>query len=165
VPAGGEQTIAGIYVCSWNSVALGMTGGDNELPTLEKQTFSEPIQNTSTYGKTRIDDILQGANHYMSMTGLEYAKCISAFYPFAASLGLMGLIGGRAYDLAQPLVLTAVPGSSAASLPASLTASKAILMPGITDRLMYGPTLRKVPLRFILYPYTSAGNVYWFTQT
>jgi hypothetical protein len=69
------------------------------------------------------------------------------------------------YSLASALVFTAVAGTSAAASPATQTLSKTVLMPGFSSRLVYGPTLRKVPLRFRVYPYDSGGNAIFFSQT
>ncbi len=49
---------------------------------------------------------------------------------------------------------------------ATLTASKAILAPGYNTQIIFGPTLRKVPIRLQLFPYdTGGGAVGWLTQT
>lgn len=166
MPVGGETLIAGPYVGTWNSVALGIFAGDGGLPTLEFASTSEPIGNTSAYGKTVIDEIYQGVNPTMSMTCEEYkAGPIAAFWPYHATLWRLGTIGVLMYTLAQALVLTAVTGTSASASPASFTASKTILLPGFATRLVYGPTLRTVPLRFRLYPFDSAGAVVFATQT
>lgn len=162
---GSETLVAGGYTATYGGVALGMFEGDQGLPTLEHTTKSESIANTSVYGKSTIDDIGQGADWFLQMTCMEYKTGpISAFWPYGVALGQMGTIGLMLTSLAAAVVLTAISGTTAASSPATLTASKCLLLPGFATRLLYGPTLRKVPLRFRLYPYTSSV-VLWFTQT
>src|SRR5689334_14423085 len=96
---------------------------------------------TVTWGGVALG-IQEGAGGFMSMTLEEYkAGPISAWWPYSATLGRMGVIGRLMYSISAALVLTAVAGTSASTSPATLTASKAILLPGFGTRLMYGPTL------------------------
>lgn len=167
MPVGGEVLIVGEYTATYGGVALGIFEGDAGLPTLSQQTKAEPIANTSKYAKTTIDAIWQGADWFMQFTCLEYkAGPRVAFWPFHATLSALGAIGRLYYGMASPLVLTAVAGTPAAATPATLTASKTILAPGYNTQLVYGPTLRKVPLRLQLLPYVLNGTtVGHFTQT
>lgn len=166
MPVGSETLIAGAYTATFNSVALGVFEGDSGVPTLEHTMASEPVGNTSAYGKTVIDEIFQGANLFIAMTCIEYkAGPLAAFWPYHATLGRMGTIGRLLYDLSSALVLTSTAGTPAATSPATLTASKAILAPGFTPRIVFGPTLRKVPLRFRCFPYDSAGATIFFSTT
>lgn len=166
MPAGGEVLIAGEYTVTWNSVSVGMLEGDAGLPTIEQTTKAEAVDNTSTYGKSTIDAIKQGADWFASFTCLEYkAGSIAAFWPFGTP-GLMGIISLLYFNLAAPLILTVVAGTPAVGAPNSLTASKAILAPGFNSRLLFGPTLRKVPIRQILLPFNTGGGVVgWYSQT
>mgnify|MGYP000857433249 FL=1 len=151
---------------TWNSVALGIMQGDAGLPTIEQSNKAEPIANTDSYAKSTIDAIYQGADWFASMTCMEYkAGSIAAWWPYS-TLGRMGTIGRLLYDISLPLVLTAVAGTPAASSPATLTATRSILAPGFGTRLVFGPTVRTVPLRFQLLPYYVAGSTPgWFTTT
>lgn len=165
MPIGGETLVCGQYTVTWNSVALGIMLGDSGLPVIEGSNTGEPVGNTDTYGKSMIDAIYQGGNFFASMTCAEYKTgSIAAWWPFS-TLGQMGVIGRLYYGLSQALVLTAVSGTPAASSPASITASKAILAPGFSSRLIFGPTLRNVPLRFQLFPYLVGGSTpgWWST--
>lgn len=166
MPVGSETLVVGPYTATWNSVALGVQEGDAGLPTLEFASSVEPVANTSAYGKTTIDEVYQGVNPTIGMTLIEYKTGpIGAFWPYHATLWRIGTIGVLLYTLSQALVLTAVAGTSAAASPATWTANKAILLPGFAVRLAYGPTLRKVPLRFRVYPFDSSGAVVFATQT
>jgi len=165
VPAGGEILIAGEYNLTLNGVAVGMFEGDAGLPTIEQVTHAEVVANTSRYGKSTIDAIGQGADWFAGYTCEEYRPgSIAAFWPFAAP-GLMGIISRLYFEMASPLVFTVVAGTPAVGAPNTLTANKAILAPGFNTRLLFGPTLRKVPIRQILLPYdTGGGIVGWYTQ-
>jgi hypothetical protein len=163
---GSETFIAGEYTVTFGGVALGIQEGDAGLPSLEHSMAAEPIANTSSFGKTTLDGVFTGGNYFMGMTCLEYrAGPITAFWPYHATLGRIGTIGTLLYGMSVALVLTATAGTPAAASPATLTASRAFLQPGFTSRIMFGPTLRKVPLRFQLLPYLSTGNPVVFTTT
>ena len=114
-----------------------------------------------------IDAIHRGADWYMSMICMEYKSGVTAaLWPFNSTLSREGVIGRLYYDMSLALVLTAVAGTPAATSPATLTASKAIIAPGFNARLTFGPTLRTVPLRFLLLPYiVSTTNVQSFVLT
>lgn len=164
---GNEILIAGQYTVTYNSVACGMMEGDAGSPTIEQTVHSEPVNNTSTYGKSRIEDFYLGADWFASFTCLEFRTgSISCFWPFGA-LGLMGVISRAMSGLAAALVLTAVTGTPAqvAGSFNSVTAPLAILAPGFNSRLLFGPTLRKVPIRQVLYPSTINSNVGWISTT
>lgn len=160
MPAGGEILAAGQYTATYGGVALGMFEGDAGVPTLEHLVKSEPVDNTATYGKATLDHIYQGVDYFISMICLEYrAGPLAAFWPWASTLGQMGIIARLAYDLSAPLVLTTIAGTPAATTgPATLTANKTILTPGFMPRVLFGPTLRKIPLRLQLLPYDSGGG-------
>ena len=165
---GGESLLAGAYTITWDSVSLGLFGGDSEAPVIEQTTEAEPVNNTTIYGKSEIEAFYQGGNWFASMTCLEYkAGTYGPWWPWGAGLGAMGTISGTFTGSAQALVMTAVTGTPAqiAGAPNTLTANLAILARGFNTRLLYGPTLRKVPLRFQLYPYTHSGSVVWLVQT
>lgn len=166
MPAGGETLICGEYTATYNSVALGIFEGDAGLPTLQQQSKAEPVANTSKYGKSTIDAIGQGADWFLQFVCLEYkAGPLAAFWPFNATRGRMGVIGRLYYDLSLPIVLTAIAGTPAAATPATLTATRAILAPGYNTQLVFGPTLRKVPIRLQLLPYDAGGSIVWYTET
>jgi len=167
---GGEIVLAGAYNVTWNGAAVGMMEGDAGVPTLEQTTHVESINNSTTYGKSTVEGFYQGADWFASYTCLEFRPgSIAAFWPYSGTMGLMGTISRAMTDLAQALVLTAVAGtpSNLSGQPGStsLTAGKAMLAPGFNGRLLYGPTLRKVPIRQILLPVNTGGGVVgWFTM-
>lgn len=165
MPIGAATFIDGAYTLTWNSVAIGICLGDEQSPLLEYTPLQKPIDNTDRYGRSLIETIYTGGNWVAQYTALEYkAGPIGAAFPFG-SLGVMGIIGRLGSDIAQALVFTSTAGTPAASTPATITAAKAIIAPNWNVRLLYGPTLRMVPIRQILLPYTSAGSDIWLSQT
>lgn len=117
-------------------------------------------------GKTLIDAVYQGADWHCQFVCLEYkAGSLTPFWPFG-NLGVMGIIGRLYYDMASALVLTSTVGTPAAATPATLTASKSILASGYSTQLVYGPIVRRVPIRLSLLPFdTGAGAIGWFSMT
>lgn len=161
----GAVFIAGQYTLVYNGVSVGICEGDAGVPTIEETNHAEQINSSDAYGKTLIDGVYQGGDFFAQYTCLEYkAGSLAAFWPFAA-IGVMGIIGRMLSDIAAPLVMTAIAGTPAANSPATLTASKAVLAPGYNTKLLFGPTLRKVPIRQVLLPYVSSSNNVWYTQT
>lgn len=168
MPVGSEALIAGAYTASFGGSALGLFEGDAGLPVMEHSMVAEDVGNTSLYGKTVIDSLQQGGNVFFAFTCLEaYLSAVkSAFWPYHSTLGrLPAAMGALLYDSSAALVLTAVAGTPAATSPATVTSSKCILAPGFNTRWVFGPTLRKVPIRLRAYPYSSGGNSCWWTVT
>lgn len=165
---GNESLIAGAYTVTVNGVSLGLMQGDANVPTIEQTTASEDINNTNIYGKSTIESFYLGANWFASMVCMEYkAGPISNWWPWGTGIGQMGTISGTFTGSGLALVLTAVTGTPAqiAGAPNTVTSNLSILAPGFNTRLLYGPQLRTVPLRFQLYPYTHSGSVVWIVQT
>jgi hypothetical protein len=167
MPAGGESILAGEYTLSYNAIALGIFEGDAGLPTLMQTNKGEMVAKTSKYGMSTLDGFYQGADWFAQFTCMEYlAGTLAAWWPFNPVRGVMGIIARRYYDMSAPLVLTAVAGTPAAGNPNTLTAARAILAQGYNTQLLYGPTLRKLPIRQQLFPYNVGGGVVgWYTET
>jgi len=165
MPAGGESLIAGQYVTNFGGIDMGIMEGDAGVPTIEYTPEGEDIGNTDKYGRAVIDTILLGQNCFAQYMCMEYdAGSIQAFWPWG-DLGIMGTIARLGFDLADALILTAIAGTPAESSPATLTAPKALLAMGYNTRLLFGPPLRKVPIRQRLYPANLGGSVGHFTAT
>ncbi len=163
---GSAVFIAGAYTLTWNSLSIGICLGDEQSPLIEYTNFQKPVDNSDRYGRSLIETIYTGGNWVAQYTALEYkAATISTSSPFGPGLGIMGIIARLGSDMAQSLIFTSTVGTPAATAPATLTAAKAILAPNWNLRLVFGPTLRMVPIRQILLPYDSGGSVYWATST
>jgi hypothetical protein len=169
MPVGGELLAAGAYTVTWNSVALGLFEGSEGAPVLEgPDAKGEAIDDTNIYGRTTIDAVHLGNDYFAAMTCLEWrAGVIAAFHPYSATPGRLGIISRLHWDMASPLVFTVVTGTpSATTGPTTLTASKAFPAIGFSSRARFAPNLRRVPLRFQLYPFLDgASNIVHYTLT
>lgn len=122
------------------------------------------VNRSDAYGDTLIDTIVRGADWSLVCEAMEYKAGPIAAVGQIASMGTLGIIGRLGSDIAQALVLTATAGTPAATTPATLTASKALLAPNANPRILFNSELRRVPLRFALLPYDSSG-IKFFTMT
>jgi hypothetical protein len=153
---------SGAYSATWSGAALGLFVGDQQSPTIEVATKTQPIDNTDALGRTTIGGIKQGADAFYTCTFMEWkAAVIAAIVAAQGALGRVGPVGADLYDDAQSLVLTAQAGSLAAAVgvgPATITASKAVIAPNTNYRLILGPVLREVAFRMQLFPYLISSN-------
>ena len=156
--------IAGPYTVTYNSLALGIL---EDAPSLEMTGSVDPIVGDN-YGDSVQDGVYRGGNLFFDMVLQEYnaAGAAAAFWPYAA-LGTMGQVGRMISSMAQGLVFTAVAGTTASALPATITAPNTILAPNFPVRLLFGSRLRNVPLRFQCLPYYDSGATAnrWFVTT
>lgn len=164
----GLTLVAGRYTVTWNSVALGIleSNGSSD-PAIEMIPLAEAVNGTDGWGDADIDFIARGSNAFCQVMCKEYkAGSYGAAWPYGTAVwgGFLtaGLMMGNTY--AKALVLTAVSGMTASTAPASITANYALPAPNNPVRLLYGPTLRKVPIRWQLLPYTSTNDLH-FVQT
>lgn len=152
--------IAGPYTATYNGQTIGIVQDGFEL---EIATEVEKITGDNL-GSSVQDGVYLGGNAYISCVLEEFdaTGVLAAFWPYAASFGLMGQVGTllTAYDAA--LVLTKISGTNAS--PTSLTAAQAILAPNYPLRMLFGSRLRRVPIQFQLLPYVSTGTR-WFSTT
>lgn len=156
----GLTLVAGRYTVTFNSVSLGVleSNGSSD-PAIEMIPLAEAVNGTDGWGDADIDFISRGSNAFCQVICKEYkAGSIGAAWPFGGWGYFLtaGLTMGNSY--AKVLVLTAVAGTTAASAPASVTANYCLPAPNNPTRLLYGPTLRKVPIRFQLLPYAATGD-------
>ena len=163
-----ETLVAGYYSHTYNSVATGIT---REGYRLEQQVREELVDETDLYGNSIIDFVYRGGNVYLEYLSKAYkAGAITPFWPWGA-LGEMFAtatpIGRLASAVAAAAVLTATANTPAATSPATLTGTKAILAPGQSGSLSYNSKIREVPTRLILLPYDtgSNGSIRWFAMT
>jgi len=159
----GLTLIAGRYTVTWNAVALGVLESNGSTdPALELSYLSEPVNQTDLWGDADLDHLIRGSQAFCQLICKEYKTgSIGAAWPFGtpAIAAPVGVYMGANY--AQALVLTAISGTTASASPATVTATYACLAPNTPLHLLYGPTLRKVPIRWQLLPYTSSGDRHW----
>ena len=161
--------IAGRYTGIYASSDLGIL---EEGWRLRWQWLKEMIEKTDAYGDTPIDAIFRGCSVWIGGIFKEINvgvyKAVSryndwtptgtpSFDLFNATTGPIGTLDT---SKVVTLVLSVVTGTPAASTPASLTAAAAIQD---TDQIeqMWGPTHRKTPFNFRLYPYVSTTTKFF----
>lgn len=162
----GLTLTAGRYTITVAGVALGVLESNGSTdPTIEIIPLGEEVTQTDLAGDAVLDILGRGSNAFFQCICKE-AKTgsMGAVWPFGAWGRMVptGTYWGTTYGAS--LVLTAVAGTTAAANPATVTATYAVPTPNNATRLLYGPTLRKVPIRFQLLPYTSTNDVH-FTIT
>lgn len=164
----GLTLIAGRYTITFNSIAIGVLQSDGSSdPRIDLIPHSQPIKGTDGWGDGTIDHISRGSDAFLSLVCMEYkAGSYGAAWPWGAAVGYFlpaGYTMGNTH--AKALVMTAIAGPTAATAPATITATYALPTPETTIALMYGPTLRKIPIQFQFLPYSSSGSDVHFTQT
>ncbi len=158
-----DTFIAGKYGGTFNSVGVGITEQGFEI---QQDSKAEMIEESDTYGQSLIDWIFRGGQVSIQFDSLAYrAGSIAAFWPYG-TLGLAGVIGRLASNIALATVLTSTTGTPAVASPATLTATFSLLAPNNPARLLFSSKLRKVPVRLACLLYDTGGAAYgWFTTT
>ena len=167
--------IAGPYSSTYNYQAAGAA----DLGITEKgyqvnvQHSAENVAPTDIYGDSVIDQVHRGANVTLEFTTIEWkASPLRALQPWSATVFaptgatalLMGVVGGLGSAFDGILILTAVAGTTAATAPATMTATHAIIHEGFDVNWLMGPNLKKIPLKFRILPFLSS-TVRWFSAT
>lgn len=162
----GELFVAGPYTATFLGASMGLFQGDDGVPAITGTDAGQPIDSTNIYGKAVVDEVELGTNFIFEAICLEYSRAKSTYLDRLATWGRQPVVGRLKYSVAGALVLTAVAGTSASTSPATITASKAAPMRDTPKKLFYGPQLRVVPVRMVLFPYDVGGGVIGnFTET
>jgi hypothetical protein len=161
--------IAGPYTATYNSALGG--GADLDLGItedgfeLEVTPFADLVRGDNL-GESIQDGVYRGKDVYLNVVIQEWSKdgVMRAFNPFIdtdalSDISEVGQVGRLLSNMAGVLILTAVAGTTAAATPATLTASRAIIAPGFPLKSLLATRLRKLPLRFLLLPYTDSSDV------
>lgn len=166
MPAAGELLVAGPYTVTYGAVSMGLLMGDEQSPAITRTQTDKPIDSTNLYGSQELDSIETGDLYQFEATCLEYSRAKSTYLDRLATWGRQPVIGRLKWSMAVALVLTAVAGTSASTVPATITASRAAPARGFAVKIFYGPLLRVVPVRMILFPFDVGGGVIGnFTET
>ena len=114
---------------------------------------------SSKHGDAVVDSIYRGLNVFMIVQFKEWtAATKSIIWPWDATLGESGEHGRLFSELAKPLVLTASPGTPAATEgPVTVTIPLALYAPAHTAEITFGIEERIVPIVFRAYPCKSSG--------
>lgn len=162
-----DTFVSGAYNATYNSTAVGLTEDGFRL---NQSISQENIDKSDLYGDTLLDFIYRGGQAFIQYTGKAYkAGSIAPLWPWGAALGTIATtaapIGRQASDVAKAFVLTAVANTPAATSPASLTASMAVMAPSFNWELLFDNRLRQVPTKLQLLPGLSSGTLSWYALT
>jgi len=160
--------VAGAYTGTYNAVALGIMNDDGFV--LSFQPKGQDINDTDQFAMTLIDGIYRGIDWRVRYRTKEWnAGMQGAFQVFGAAgtnpapaLGL-GVIARLYSAIAKALVLTATTGTPAATSPATLTASLALLAPGVNVDWAFTSKVREVPIEHICLPQSLSTGGGTFT--
>lgn len=153
---------------TWNAVALGLTKTGVEISHVTK---AEMIDESDAHGLTTLDWIYRGLDTFAQWMNRAWkAGPKAAMWPYGGgSLGKVSTvaapIGRLASDIAQSLVCTATANTPAATDPATLTASKALLVPQFDVKWVLDSRLREIPIKMQFLPYTSGSDLIVFSVT
>lgn len=160
--------VAGAYTGTLNSVALGIMNDDGFVLTF--QPHADLINDTDQYRRTLIETIYAGIDWRLRYRTKEWnAGMQGAFAQYGAqgtnpAPGMsLGVIGRKGSAISQALVLTAVAGTPAATSPATLTASQALLAPESNIDMKFTAAVREVPIEHVLLPYSTTTGGGTFT--
>lgn len=176
-----ESFVAGAYSSTYDPVGavaatdMGVMEGGYEITA---QVGAELIGETDKYGATVVDEVFRGYQSVaLQCNALEYvAGVLLAAFPYATGTipGLgdipmtgyldVGVVARLASAVAGAVILTATANTPAATAPATLTASKAIIHESFDVKLVFDSKLRKIPLRFRLLPFLDT-QVKFFSVT
>ncbi len=134
-----------------------------------ESTYYADLIRGDNLGEAIQDGVYRGKDVYLNcvLEELDLDGVKRAFNPFIdndaiSDMSEVGQVGRLLTNLAGSLVATAVAGTTAATVPATITASKAIIAPGFPLRKLFATRHRKLPLRFLLLPYTDGSDVVHF---
>jgi hypothetical protein len=155
--------IAGPFGAAWGSgpTSLGMTEDGIKL----RQQVAKQLITSDSYGDSVIDGVFRGGQVFLTMVGIEYSAAIAGMWPYG-TFGVMGQVGRLDFgsSIAQQAVLTAVAGTTAATVPATLTAAQTAPDENMNAELQFAARGRYVPITLRCYPYSSTG-IRWFSTT
>ena len=143
--------IAGAYSATYDGAAIGQIEDGFEIE------YGQVVQDImSDMFRAREDGVFQGIEYLVRFVLMEptLAGVARLIWPWSATVGQTGVIGRLMTTLADPLILTACSGTTAA--PATLTFTRAVIW---TDRITskYASEQRKVPVTVAVLPVPLAA--------
>lgn len=139
---------------------------------ISARVAKELIGETDQYGQMVVDAIYRGiADVFIQGTAIEWKTGVllaATPYQAMAATGSTyfgpGTIARLDTDVCGVIILTATSSTPAASSPATMTATYSILAENFDVRWALTSKLRKMPLRFRVYPYLDTA-IKFFTAT
>lgn len=161
-----DTFVSGRYSSTFNSSDCGIT---QQGYTLQQDSAAELINQTDAYGDSVIDWVYRGGNVFLQFESKAYkAGSVAPFWPYYTLGKLSGSanpIGRLASSIAASMVLTSTANTPAASAPATLTGTYALLAPNSPANLLFDSRVRNVPVRLQFLPYASGSDTIWFTTS
>lgn len=147
--------IAGAFTVTYNANSVGQLANGLKL----SHEFFKRLITGDSFAETPQDGVYRGGQMFIDFTMLEYNATGAqlAFWPYSATIFTLGTVGRLdvGSSLAKSLVLTAVAGTTAATVPATQTHLTSILREGFPVDVLYAPDLREVPISMRIYPNNS----------
>lgn len=156
----------GPYQGTYDASSIGLMEG----PVRHQQTsYGLPIR-AALWGQQILDYIIQGGGVFVVVVLKEWNTATKlVMHPQNAAHGIF-MESGKLYStFAKPLVLTALPGSPAATEgPATRTYPYTAVMPGHNIDVSMGPVERNVAVVLVAFPEqdsTNTGRSKYFTDS
>lgn len=148
--------IAGRFSGTWNALAIGQVAdGGFKL----SHSFFHRLITGDSFGDTPQDAVFRGGEMFADYTLIEAnaAAAQTLAWPYSATNFDMGVIGRLVVGaaIAKSLVLTALAGTSAATVPATQTHLLTVLREGFPVDILMASNLREIPISQRIYPSTS----------
>lgn len=167
--------VAGRYSATYDppgATAAADVGLSEEGYDIRFSVAKELINQTDAYGEMTIDAIFRGVRDcFVQATMLEWkAGLLNALWPYdtlaptGATYLSPGVIARLDSNIAGILIFTSTTGTPAVSAPATMTASLACLAENFDLQWALHSKLRKMPIRWRLYPYSDTV-IKFFTAT
>lgn len=162
--------IAGAYTAAYGSSPTTLGQIEDGVTASFRPSYEE-IRGDNM-GDTLQDGVYRGVEVFISFTLLEAdaAGLAALIWPWHATLGTMGTIGRLMTNIKTigtpggslgtgSLRLTAVAGTTAATVPATRTYHLAMIPNGFDVSQLMAPRLRRTPIRLQVIP--TSGGVLW----
>lgn len=144
--------VAGAYTATWNAASIGAT--ENGF-TVENENHIQPIT-IDEFGDSIVDGVNQGTSVTVRLDFVEYTLIKVAMTASHVIGAPKTNVGKTMVSLAQPLVLTPVAGTPAATDGGTWTFHKCVVE-GNVDVLLSSKH-RKGPITFRCYPDSGNSN-------
>jgi hypothetical protein len=147
--------VAGANTVTWNALALGQTA--DGIRTIHQ--FFKRLITGDLMAESPQDAVYRGAEVALQFRLIQYdaAGIQTIKWPYSATKWDIGAVGrtDAGSAIAKSLVMTAVAGTPAATLPATFTALLSVLHENFPVEVLTAPDLKEVPIRLRVYPSTS----------
>jgi hypothetical protein len=154
---------SGPYSATWAGNDIGLFEGPVRL---QQSLFGLPVR-ASQWGNTIIDYIIQGGGYFGVIVVKEWTTASRAFmWPFGSTMGIVDEPGRLFSAYCQPLVLTALASTPAATYgPVTRTYALTATLPGHNLDIVAGPMERNVVVAIGILPEPSGRKARFLVDT